>query len=48
MMIVHGIRNSTREVGTDRRFKVLNANVMEWPMVKAVIRIKTGFQSLMV
>jgi hypothetical protein len=48
MMMVQGIKNSTHAVGTVIILRVLKARVMEWPMVKAVIRINTGFQSLIV
>ena len=47
MMIVIGINISITLAGNLTRSKAAKANVMEWPMVKAVARIKIFFQSLM-
>lgn len=46
--IVAGIRNSIKSGLNLTTLKVAKASVIEWPIVKAVTRISTFFQSLMV
>jgi hypothetical protein len=43
--MVQGIKNSTHFAENLMMSKTLNANVMLWPMVKAVTKINTCFQS---
>jgi hypothetical protein len=43
--IVTGMSNSMRLIGKLTHWRTLNAKVTEWPMVKAVTRISSCFQS---
>ncbi len=44
--MVTGIKNSVQALEIFTNSKVLNANVIEWPIVKAVMSISNFFQSL--
>ncbi len=48
IMMVTAIRNSVQSRDIFKIFNVLNANVIEWPMVNAVTSISIFFHSLKV
>ena len=43
--MVSGMRNSIQVPLTEMMFSVANAKVIEWPIVNAVTRIRSFFQS---